>query len=412
MRKTNVLYKAFFVLLSVSMFFSCKGTIAVTENSEQAEPAKEPQSEPEPVKDAVAALNVTFSVEDITITPVENDDVITLTPAAGFENYTWTFNGGELDASCSVDKNNVLTFEKLFAANGDGLYSFTLKAKKNGITYTTNAEFYLDDIESGNETGKWPGSETVQYKKRNSKMIIFGTGELSDMGFSGYENITEVFIEDGITKIGEYCFSKFNKLTAVKGCKNITEIGAYGFSDCESLETIPSFDNVTETHAGVFYNCKALTAVNGFNAITNIWHHMFEGCSALTSIKGFNSVISVWDDAFKGCTALTTVEGFNSVYSMDMSFEDCTSLKTVKEFNNTIMICKNTFKGCSSLVSIIGFSKLNIILGDVFTGCTSFEKIEFGGTEEQADEIDAEKSGNEVLFDQNGKLKITIISNN
>lgn len=77
-------------------------------------------------------------------------------------------------------------------------------------------------------------------------MTISGTGEITaDNDMKGYsDQIKEVIVNDGITKIGDYTFQVYDSLTKVTLPDTLTEIGRSAFNGCHFEEiTIP--ENVT-----------------------------------------------------------------------------------------------------------------------------------------------------------------------
>lgn len=93
----------------------------------------------------ITAITIDFTEKDIEVTSAQNGSTITFTPETGYSDYTWTLNAKALDASCSVDSTTgTLTFDKSKAKCGIAKYTFTLKANKGGITYTTSIEISAD----------------------------------------------------------------------------------------------------------------------------------------------------------------------------------------------------------------------------------------------------------------------------
>ena len=85
---------------------------------------------------------------------------------------------------------------------------------------------------------RWTLSEGV--------LKILGTGELSDSGlvlqsasWGRYiDDVTDIVIQDGITKIGENGFSYCEGLEEIHIPKSVTTIGNYAFISCDSLQDI------------------------------------------------------------------------------------------------------------------------------------------------------------------------------
>ena len=73
------------------------------------------------------------------------------------------------------------------------------------------------------------------------------------------DKITNVVIEEGVTRIGDYAFSVCSSLTSVTIPASVTSIGNYAFFDCRSLTSVTIPVSVTSIGNSAFYGCSNLT---------------------------------------------------------------------------------------------------------------------------------------------------------
>ena len=102
--------------------------------------------------------------------------------------------------------------------------------------------------------------------------------------FLNDEEIKDLVIPDGATKVGVDAFRCFTSLTSV---------------------TIPG--SVKTLCEGAFSRCSGLTSVNMPEGLTTIGDYAFDYCSSLTSITIPGSVTKIGNYAFQYCTGLTDV---------------------------------------------------------------------------------------------------------
>jgi len=141
--------------------------------------------------------------------------------------------------------------------------------------------------------------------------------------------ITSVFIEDGITRIGDAAFLDCKNLNSIHIPESVTSIGEYAFLACENLTSVNIPESVTTLEMGAFYMCKNLTSINIPANLTYSDVAIFTGChiesviipeemtiipmglfsnTHLTSINIPQGVSLIKSSAFQGCKKLMEVE--------------------------------------------------------------------------------------------------------
>ncbi len=102
-------------------------------------------------------------------------------------------------------------------------------------------------------------------------LTISGTGTMKDypvplsteQGWHAYaDDITAVFIEEGVTSIGENAFNGHTQLAAITIPDSVRRIGEAAFFECHSLTEITISDSVTYIGVNAFYGCDQITTIN------------------------------------------------------------------------------------------------------------------------------------------------------
>jgi len=182
-------------------------------------------------------------------------------------------------------------------------------------------------------------SGTTTITLNNGVLRIHGIGTMED--YDEYGNyppwlriapqITTVFIEEGVTHIGDFAFTRYRNLTSIIIPNTVTTIGEEAF-----------------------YGCTGLTTVTIPNSVTTIKKHAFSRCIGLMSITIPSSVITIKKYAFSGCIGLKSITIEDGVAIIEAgAFSKCTNLISVTIPNSVMTIGKNTFEDCTNLTSII-----------------------------------------------------------
>ena len=303
-----------------------------------------------------------------------------------------------------------------------GLTSITIpfvgeKADGTGVT-DFGYIFYVIDL--------W--DDVYNIPESLKEVIITGGESIGDRAFEGYNGLTSVTIENGVTSIGYRAFRGCSGLTSVtigngvtsigdeafRGCSGltsitipdgVTSIGEYAFAYCSGLTSVTIGDGVTSIGSSAFSQCTSLqfnehggakylgnevnpyvvlydvtdTSVTSFEIMAQtkiIYDGAFSGCSGLTSIVIPDSVTSIGYAAFEGCSGLTSVTIGNSVTSIgDYAFRGCSSLTSVTIGNGVTSIGEYAFSGCGGLTSVTIGNSVTSIGSRAFSGCSGLTSI-------------------------------------
>ena len=138
------------------------------------------------------------------------------------------------------------------------------------------------------------------------------------------KDITEVIIEDGVTRIGKCAFYSHSKITKVTIPNSVTSMGKSAFEGCRSLVSVTIPDSITYIGEAWFHGCKNLVSVTIPDSVTSIGKSAFSNCEKLSSIIIPDSVTSIGELAFANCMYLNSINIPASVASIgEGAFRDC-----------------------------------------------------------------------------------------
>ncbi len=206
----------------------------------------------------------------------------------------------------------------------------------------------------------------VYMKNDNSVLMINDDSKLSaeyygqsiyNFGSNKAPYITNVYLYDSVTSIGNSAFYNCSSLTSITIPDSVTSIGESAFQGCSSLTSITIPDSVTSIGNCAFLSCSSLTSITIPDSVTSIGNCAFLSCSSLTSITIPDSVTSIGDGAFEYCSSLTSITIPDSVTSIDSSaFYCCSGLTSITIGNSVTSIkCSSSgasFSSCSGLTSV------------------------------------------------------------
>lgn len=282
-------------------------------------------------------------------------------------------------------------------------------------------------------------TDTVYYFFDDAgRLIVGGTGEIPDYGYSGRDNESpfialnpcKVIIQDGITKIGKNAFANIYALQDVTISGSVEEIGDEAFSSNRILLNVTMADGVKRIGRDAFSHNEYLSNVVLPDSITTIGANAFYR-SGIISIKIPRNTTSIDATAFDECERLISIEvdESNPVYDSrdncdaiivtetDTLLQGCDStvfpdgITSIGE--NALCTCLNlagavipdsvtyistgAFKNCTSLKRVTIPDSVTTIGENAFTGCKALADVYYGSTQEQWDSTVIE-SGNEKLL--------------
>ena len=258
-------------------------------------------------------------------------------------------------------------------------------------------------------------------------LMISGTGPMDEYAdgnmppwYSYAQQITEIRLPDGITRISSYAFTYFNNLTEISIPAGVTSVGDYAFNSCDSLTAI---EVPCDVGAGAFYGCTALKSITFLEGTQSIGDIAFWACPALESVSFPASLTKLGIELFYGCKNLKeiTVDPACAAYqSVDgVLFEyGCVDLicypaaKEGKEYlvpHSVRYIEPYAFRYAASLESVGIPYSIVYLLDSAFDGCTSLKDVYYDGDEVEWSAFQFSE-GNEPLLNANRHYKPAVWS--
>ena len=223
--------------------------------------------------------------------------------------------------------------------------------------------------------------DNVKATLMGNTLIISGVGDMKNYYFdnlppwhSSREQIQNVFINNGVTSIGNHAFSYSYNLTSATIYNGITNIGNHAFYYCSKLTYITIPNSVTSIESHAFSYCHKLTTVTIPNSVTSIGGYAFYYCRKLTYITIPNSVKHIGENAFPRSTSVKIVDNVAEI--ADANFNNSTSAKSTDNVQSTV----------SNSTSVITVDSLATYPYDIIT-LRSGEQIKAKITEISTSEI-------------------------
>ncbi len=117
----------------------------------------------------------------------------------------------------------------------------------------------------------------------------------------------DVYIPDGVTKIGEAAFKEADYIRYVCVPESVTSIGKSAFEFCESLESIELPDSIEYIGENAFFGCEKLVIYELPYWLKTIDVFAFGCCTSLTSIDISKNIENIGFCAFGDCNSLRMI---------------------------------------------------------------------------------------------------------
>lgn len=206
------------------------------------------------------------------------------------------------NAPWSGSGDSITTVILYSGVTGVGKNAFADCAHLNVAAYQGNVEVLKTNIEDGNEklisafdnamlSGSCGTNVTWSLDVSSGIMTIKGTGAISDYEsrketpWTNYANlVTELVIEDGVSRIGEYAFNSFRNLETLRLPTSLEILDTYCFGICPSLTTLTIPEGVRIIASKVFNTCSGITTIYLPSTLEFVDMKAFEGATSITDV--------------------------------------------------------------------------------------------------------------------------------
>ncbi len=193
-----------------------------------------------------------------------------------------------------------------------------------------------------------PKNEAELLLDDQSTMKAWFIGDSYVEGFT--YDVKEVYIPEGVKRIGAYAFAGMTKLEIIHLPSTIETIDYGAFYGCTSLKTVNGIENVKFINQQAFEN-TALKGTLNLDSVVAISTNSFANIKTLTAINLPDTLQSIGAYAFANNTAVKTVTIDSPIFKMGKyAFTGCEALESISV--NSAVIPTGAFEGCKSLSSI------------------------------------------------------------
>ena len=235
-------------------------------------------------------------------------------------------------------------------------------------------EIYFED-KSSNPTS-YSQNLIIDGEEVTNIDIPHGITKINSYAFYNCKSIISLTIPSTVTSIGKFAFFNCDKLIDLLIPGSVTQIGDSAFKGCTSLTSVYIPHSITEIAQQMFAECSTLDNVVIPASVTKINHSAFTNCISLKSITISNSVISIGSHAFENCSSLTTINLPEQIREIEShTFAGCSMLHAINIPNKVTSIKQAAFKNCTNLTNVTLPDTITSITKDAFDNCTSLEKI-------------------------------------
>ncbi len=261
--------------------------------------------------------------------------------------------------------------------------------------YSVSSNFIPGEVVKSGKTGELTWQLTA-INQTDLELSISGNGNMPNYSYSQYNNkvytpweyytasIKKVYIQSGITSIGDYAFYGCDSLTEVDIPYGVNDIGVEAFKNCKSLANIELPDSIENISRDAFYLCIRLANIELPDSIENISSHAFYD-TAITNIVLPASLDRLGDYAFSSCNQLESVVFQHSLSYLGKGvFSGCKKLKKVNlpewngEYNDVTpgTLFQHLFNQCQELESICIPESFPEISEGMFASCYRLDNVE------------------------------------
>lgn len=185
-------------------------------------------------------------------------------------------------------------------------------------------------------------------KAKDTDSIPNSIDDFGEFTFDGCDSLTDVIIEEGITKLGIGMFQNCMSLKSALLPQSLLSIPDSAFEGCISLDNVTLPPNIKYIGDDAFCNCQSLTELCIPQSISNIGFSAFRGCG------------------LKSINIPETLFGIS-----EYMFYDAYDLKKVELPNTITCIMSHAFYGCEYLHIVIP-SSVSYIAPDAFDQCNEY----------------------------------------
>lgn len=202
---------------------------------------------------------------------------------------------------------------------------------------------------------------------------LCGVSTLGESAFSYCSSLESVDLST-VVSYGLNCFTN-SGLKSITIPSSVTSFGSGVFSNCDNLSSVYLCEGLSLMGNSMFSSCDALTSIVIPSTITAVSTNAFRYCSNLSSVTIRNGVKALGMYAFDSCDALGTVSLPSSVTNIQNYAFQNSGLKDVSLSEGLTVIGMGAFRECLKLSSITIPSTVTEMGRYAFWNCTNLKHV-------------------------------------
>ena len=209
-----------------------------------------------------------------------------------------------------------------------------------------------------------------------TKVTVTDDSVIDAGAFLNCKNITEIVLNDEITKIDQYAFAQATKLDVFELPSELTTLGNHAFYNCDSITDIEIPNGVTSISEQLFYDCDALVNVKFHSNITTIGSSAFYSCGKLKNVDLPENLVTINDHAFAVCVSFTEIAIPNKVENINScAFQGCSNVTKVTIGTSVKTIGSSAFQNLSKVEELVVPNSVTSIGSSAFRGWNSLKEL-------------------------------------
>ena len=211
--------------------------------------------------------------------------------------------------------------------------------------------------------------------------------------------ITTIIVNNGVSSIGDYAFYHLDYVTNISLPSSVTTIGNWSFTGTAITSlTLPA--SLVSIGSDAFYSCSQLKSIVFPASLKGIGMWAFESCTSLSSIV-IPSKVSLNSYVFSNCINLKNVVIEKGRTELPQGlFYGCSALTNIVIPEGITDINCNVFEDCIQLKQISipkSVTRIGYSIGSTFDGCYSLKEVDYGGSENDWNNIDIYENNDPLL---------------
>jgi len=131
--------------------------------------------------------------------------------------------------------------------------------------------------------------------------------EIEPRAFTECPFLFEIFVREGVERIGANAFSSCEQLSMVHLSDSVSVIERNAFFECRHLFCVDLSNGLDEIGDRAFYDCRGLRDITLPDSVRRIGEQTFYGCTQLKEVRLPINLKEIYRSTFDNCPELTDI---------------------------------------------------------------------------------------------------------